>query len=32
LHCIPINGRVDFDDVSLIKSCYITKDEMMLVS
>jgi len=30
--CNPAKGRMDFEDGWLIKSSYITKDEMKLVS
>jgi hypothetical protein len=30
--CNPAKGRVDFEDGWLIKSSFITKDEMKLVS
>jgi hypothetical protein len=32
IYCNPAKGRVDFEDGWLIKSSFITKDEMKLVS
>jgi hypothetical protein len=32
MECNPVNGRVDFEDIWLIKPSFITFDEMKLVS